>query len=110
MNAGRSMEDANGAVRVLILVLGAAVIFAGFINNKVPVYMPHLLIGFALAAGVAVAEAVSFVPAAIRTVRAPISALDSRAIGAAVFIGGYGLAGVFYYEKWYSTVRKSELV
>src|SRR5262249_59490570 len=52
--------DRNGSARLLILAVGAAVIFAGFINNKVPVYMPHLLIGFALAGGFAVSELSTF--------------------------------------------------
>ena len=48
--------DPRGPLRLLILAVGGALIFAGLINNKVPVYMPHLLLGFALAAGFAVSD------------------------------------------------------
>jgi hypothetical protein len=82
----------------LILSVGAAVIFAGFVNNKVPVYLPHLMIGFSLAAGFAVSEVASLVPA------------RRRSAFAVIFVAAYGAAGVAYYEKWYSTVRKGELV
>jgi hypothetical protein len=76
--------------------VGAAIIFAGFINNKVPVYMPHLLLGFSLAAGFLVSEAAAFLPG--------WSAVPQ------VLVALYALAGVAYYEKWYSSARKSELV
>jgi 4-amino-4-deoxy-L-arabinose transferase-like glycosyltransferase len=90
--------DPRGPRRLLMLAVGGALIFAGFINNKVPVYMPHLLIGFALAAGVAVSETVSFVSA------------GWRAGVTLAFLVAYGAAGIAYYEKWYSTAAKSELV
>jgi 4-amino-4-deoxy-L-arabinose transferase-like glycosyltransferase len=90
--------DPKGARRLLILAVGGALIFAAFVNNKVPVYMPHLLIGFALAAGVAVSEALSRVPA------------RHRALVTVSFVVAYGGAGIAYYEKWYATARKSELV
>lgn len=92
----RSDADPKGAARLLILSVGAAVIFAGFINNKVPVYMPHLLIGFALAAGYAVSEVCRFLPALAWTGPA--------------FVALYAIAGVAYYEKWYSSASKTELV
>ena len=92
----RTDADRKGARRLLILSVGAAVVFAGFINNKVPVYMPHLLIGFALAGGFAVSEIASFLPA--------LSWVGPVAIGL------YLAAGVGYYEKWYSSASKSELV
>jgi len=92
----RTDADPKGAARLLILALGAVVIFAGFINNKVPVYMPHLLIGFALAAGYAVSEVCRFLPALAWTGPA--------------FVALYAIAGVAYYEKWYSSASKSELV
>jgi hypothetical protein len=95
---GRPAADPHGPLRLLILAVGGAVIFAGFINNKVPVYLPHLLLGFALAAGVAVSEACRLVPAL------------NRGALTLVFIAAYGGAGVAYYEKWYSSVGKSELV
>lgn len=90
--------DRNGALRLLILAVGGALVFAALINNKVPVYIPHILIGFSLAAGAAVSDAVTVIGRANR------SAL------ALAFLVAYGAAGVAYYEKWYSTARKSELV
>ena len=90
--------DPHGPIRLLILAVGGAVIFAGFINNKVPVYLPHLLVGFALAAGFAVSAALHVVPR------------GNRAVLALLFVVAYGAAGVAYYEKWYSSARKSELV
>jgi 4-amino-4-deoxy-L-arabinose transferase-like glycosyltransferase len=96
IGARRTDADQKGAVRLLIQAAGAAVIFAGFINNKVPVYMPHLLIGFALAGGFAVSELTGFLP-------------TFRYIGP-LFVVVYAVAGVAYYEKWYSTAAKSELV
>ncbi|PYR23755.1 MAG: hypothetical protein DMF98_17745 [Acidobacteria bacterium] len=94
----RVPADPRGAERLLILAIGGAFMFAAFINNKVPVYMPHLLVGFALAAGVAVSEALSFVPA------------RRRALVTLSFVVAYGGAGVAYFEKWYATAGKSELV
>jgi 4-amino-4-deoxy-L-arabinose transferase-like glycosyltransferase len=88
----------HGPLRLLIFALGGALIFAGFINNKVPVYLPHILVGFALAAGCAV----SVVCRRIRAINPGVLAL--------LFIAAYGGAGVAYYEKWYSSVGKSELV
>ena len=106
----RPTADPRGAVRLLVLTVGSVFIFAGFINNKVPVYMPHLLVGFSLAAGFAVSEAAYLAHHAlsIRSTRLDVD----RAVRVALwfFIVGYGGAGVTYYEKWYATVRKSELV
>jgi len=87
--------DRKGPLRLLILVVGSVLIFAAFINNKVPVYLPHLLIGFSLAAGFAVDEVA-------RATRMPVLVL--------LFVAGHGAAGIAYYEKWYSSVAKSELV
>ena len=92
----RTAPDRNGAARLLILAVGAALIFAGFINNKVPVYMPHLLLGFALAAGFAVSEISALLP-------------GFAWLGPA-FVAFYAIAGVAYYQKWYSSASKSELV
>ena len=96
VGARRDDADPKGAARLLILAVGAAAIFAGFINNKVPVYMPHLLIGFALAAGYAVSEICGFLPAFAWT--------------GPLLVAIYAIAGVAYYEKWYSSASKSELV
>jgi hypothetical protein len=88
----------EGAQRVLILAAGAAFIFAAFINNKVPVYLPHVLVGFALAAGFAVSEGARLLPA------------RASAAAAMIVLASYGAASVLYYEKWYASVRKTELV
>jgi 4-amino-4-deoxy-L-arabinose transferase-like glycosyltransferase len=95
---GEPIADARGPIRLLILAAGAAVIFAGLVNNKVPVYLPHIMVGFALAAGFGVSELVSAIPR-----------LNRRA-ATLVFLLGYGATGVAYYEKWYSRERTSELV
>jgi hypothetical protein len=95
---GEPFADAHGPVRLLILVVGAAAIFAGLINNKVPVYLPHLLIGFSLAAGFAASEVASLLPRA------------NRAAAALLFVAAYGAVGIAYYEKWYSRERRSELL
>src|SRR5215831_2079815 len=92
----RTMADHKAAWRLLLLAVGAVVIFAGFINNKVPVYLPHLLIGFSLAAGFAVSELSGFFP-------------GFSWIGAAC-VALYAIAGIAYYEKWYSSASKSELL
>jgi 4-amino-4-deoxy-L-arabinose transferase-like glycosyltransferase len=90
--------DPHGALRLLVLAAGGALIFAGFINNKVPVYLPHILVGLALAAGAAASEAARLLPTSIRS---------SAAIG---LLCAYGAVGVAYYEKWYARERTSELV
>jgi 4-amino-4-deoxy-L-arabinose transferase-like glycosyltransferase len=88
----------DGALRVLVLTAGTGFIFAAFINNKVPVYLPHVLVGFALAAGFAVSEGTRWLPARTSTAAAMIA------------LTVYGAASVLYYEKWYASVRKTELV
>ena len=106
----RPMADPRGAVRLLVLAIGSAFIFAGFINNKVPVYMPHLLVGFSLAAGFAVSEA-AYLAHRVLSIRGSRLHVDRVArLAVLFFIVGYGGAGVAYYEKWYSSVRKTELV
>jgi 4-amino-4-deoxy-L-arabinose transferase-like glycosyltransferase len=107
--SARRPADPRGPLRLLILGLGSVFIFAAFINNKVPVYLPHLLIGFALAAGAAVSAALSLISSVglgARTTRP--GAIPW--IPFLVFITAYGAAGVAYFEKWYSSVGKSELV
>ena len=91
-----TVADQKGARRILMLSAGTALIFACFINNKVPVYMPHLLVGFALAGGFAVSEITQFLPA-------------FGYVGP-LFVALYAAAGVGYYEKWYSSASKTELV
>lgn len=85
--------DRRGAAKILVLAIGGAVIFAAFINNKAAVYMPHVLIGFSLAAGTAVSTAVR-----------------GRVIAGVLFVALFGAAAIGYYEKWYSSALKSELV
>ncbi len=92
----RTAVDPKGAQRLLVLAVGSAIIFAGFINNKVPVYMPHLLIGFALAGGFALSELSGILPGFSWI--GPLS------------IALYLIAGVTYYQMWYRSAAKSELV
>jgi 4-amino-4-deoxy-L-arabinose transferase-like glycosyltransferase len=96
IGAKRTDADPNGARRLLILSAGAALVFACFINNKVPVYMPHLTIGFALAGGFAVSEVTGFLP--------------MFGWAGPALIAAYAIAGIAYYEKWYSSASKTELV
>lgn len=104
-NRREQHADVDGAARLLILAAGGALMFAAFINNKVAVYIPHLLIGFSLAAGFAVSEGAR----ALSALR--VGPLRLRATtAAALFLVAYGAATVAYYEKWYSSARKSELV
>jgi 4-amino-4-deoxy-L-arabinose transferase-like glycosyltransferase len=94
---------------LLTLVVATIVVFAAFINNKVPVYMPHLLIGFALLAAVAVdAGARASARAAESAIGRPRGSIGTALV--VIFIVSYGGAATAYYGKWYSTVRKSELV
>jgi 4-amino-4-deoxy-L-arabinose transferase-like glycosyltransferase len=94
---------------LLTLAVGTAVVFAAFINNKVPVYMPHLLIGFALLAAVAVDVSIRAMASAVRAVGGRSRETFVTAL-VLLFVVGYGGAAAAYYEKWYSSVRKSELV
>lgn len=96
--------DSHGPARLLTLAVGGAVMFAAFINNKAAVYIPHLLIGFSLAAGAAVSEA-----SALAQRIAP-RFLPGAAVAGALFFGAYAIAATAYYEKWYASAGKSELV
>jgi 4-amino-4-deoxy-L-arabinose transferase-like glycosyltransferase len=89
-----SIADPDGPVRLLLLAVGSVLIFGAFINNKVPVYLPHILIGLSLVAGFAVSEGLG----------------RRRSTAVFLFLVGYGGAGVGYYEKWYASVLKGELV
>lgn len=91
-------SDPHGSPRLLILAVGGALIFAAFINNKVLVYLPHIVIGFALAAGAAVAAAVSWLSERRRTLLT------------FAFVVAYGGAAIVYYELWYARERKGELL
>jgi 4-amino-4-deoxy-L-arabinose transferase-like glycosyltransferase len=89
---------APGEWLLLALVAGSVFLFAAFINNKVPVYLPHLLIGLSIAAGLAVAQGASIV----RRAAAPSLV--------ALFVFAYGAASMAYYERWYSRSLKTELL
>jgi 4-amino-4-deoxy-L-arabinose transferase-like glycosyltransferase len=80
------------------LLAAPAVVFAGFINNKAAVYVPHLLLGFAVASGVGL----QIIADAMLRRRA------FTVVAAAVVI--YGVTAVAYYEKWYRSALRSELV
>jgi len=88
---------------ILTLAAGSVLIFAAFVNNKVPAYMPHLLIGFSLLAAVGVDTCVAAAAALSRR-----SALGPALV--MILVIGYGGAAAAYYEKWYSSARKSELL
>lgn len=107
---GLAFAEPRGAARLLILSVGAAFIFAGFINNKVPVYMPHLLIGFSLAAGFAVSEAAGLAGLVLSRLRSAWALERAVGVAALLWVLAYGGAAVAYYEKWYSSVGKGELV
>jgi 4-amino-4-deoxy-L-arabinose transferase-like glycosyltransferase len=102
--------DAHGAIHVLTIVIGSVVVFAALVNNKVPVYMPHLLIGFSLAAGFSVTELAGIAAVWYAARRGGGNALRPFAVLVLLFIAGYGAAATAYYEKWYSSARRSELV
>lgn len=80
------------------LLAAPAVVFAGFINNKAVVYVPHLLLGFAVAAGVGLQIVAD----------ATLRRRAFTVVAAAVVI--YGVAAVAYYQKWYRSALRSELV
>lgn len=90
--------DPHGAARLLILSIGCALIFAALINNKVLVYLPHIMIGFALVAGAAVSAVSGLAP------------VRRRSLLALAFVVAYGGAATAYYEKWYARERKGELL
>jgi 4-amino-4-deoxy-L-arabinose transferase-like glycosyltransferase len=96
--AGRDRAAARRLGVTLVLLGVPAMVFAGFINNKAVVYMPHLLLGFAIATGVGIALVAGRL-------------LDRRAafatVGALVV---FGAAATAYYERWYRSARASELV
>ena len=97
-DAERADEDIHGTARVLILAIGGAAIFGALINNKVPVYLPHVMLGYALAAGAAVSVTASFIGSRL------------RAFAVIAFVLAYGVAAIAYYEKWYARERKGELL
>jgi len=93
----------TGDALMLALAAASAFIFAAFINNKVPAYMPHLLIGFSLLAAVAV-DGFAAAGAALSARSASGPAL------VVLFVVLYSAAAAAYYEKWYASARKSELL
>jgi 4-amino-4-deoxy-L-arabinose transferase-like glycosyltransferase len=101
-------QGARGArasrAKMVLLAVGAAVIFAGFINNKALVYMPHLLIGFALVAAAFVSDASEWLARAWRRTQRP------AASAVVLFVVLYGATSVAYYQRWYQSALRSELV
>jgi len=97
------------ALRLLAtLVLGAVFIFAGFINNKAHVYMPHLVLGFCLVAATFVRDVGTKLACVVS--RLPgLRLRDARVFVIPLFVGLYGSATIVYYQKWYSITKKSEL-
>ena len=101
-------DDRRHALLLLTLSLGAALIFAAFINNKALVYIPHLLLGFSLVAGVFVAWIATVLAAAGSRMLSP-RRVSAAGIAIALVIS-HAVAGVAYYEKWYALTRKTELL
>src|SRR5262249_37850134 len=91
---------------MLTLAVGTAFVFAGFINNKAHVYMPNLLLGFAVVAGAFTPTVASF----IGRMRLPRLGKLSVPLVVVVLVVSHTAAGVAYYEKWYSITRRSELL
>ena len=101
-------DERRRMVFILVWAAGTAAIFAGFINNKALVYMPHLLLGFSIVAGAMTAWA-SGVIAALGARLAGSRRLTSGAVAFTLLLG-HTTAGVAYYEKWYSVTRRTELL
>lgn len=102
----RSGEARTRALFMLTLGLGTALIFAGFINNKAHVYIPNLLLGFAIVAGAFTAAVASWIGGWRIAGRGPLTA----PLVVVALVVAHGAAGVAYYEKWYSVTRRSELL
>jgi 4-amino-4-deoxy-L-arabinose transferase-like glycosyltransferase len=87
----------RAADHLLLLHVGAsAFLFAGFVPNKVVAYLPHLLIGFALAAGTAWSAAVNGWMRMPSAGRAPRLAWRLGAVALALYI----VTGVVRYQMW----------
>jgi 4-amino-4-deoxy-L-arabinose transferase-like glycosyltransferase len=91
-------------VLAAILLFGSVAIFAAFIPNKALVYLPHLLVGFAVAGGAVVARVLSSIPVP----RMPAAAAF---VAPAVVIFALTQAGgaISLYEQWYGLMRTTEL-
>jgi 4-amino-4-deoxy-L-arabinose transferase-like glycosyltransferase len=85
-----------------ILLFGSVLIFAALIPNKALVYLPHLLVGFAVVSGAVIARGLEFVPA-LRPIR------GAMPHAAAVFVLGQAIAAVVLYQDWYGAMQKTEL-
>jgi hypothetical protein len=71
--------------------------------------MPHLLIGFSLAAAAAVDSGARTIAAIAQPwTRRPRSTIVPAMV--LLFVAGYGAAAAAYYGKWYASARKSELL
>src|SRR5262249_2953224 len=98
-------EHRRRAWFMLVLALGTALVFAGFINNKAHVYMPNLLLGFAVCAG----AFTSWIATTIaRTLSPRFPRVTAPGIVVALVVA-HTVAGIAYYEKWYSITKRSEL-
>jgi 4-amino-4-deoxy-L-arabinose transferase-like glycosyltransferase len=86
-----------------VLAFGAAVIFGAFIPNKALVYLPNLLIGFAVVSGFFVVWLFDRVvpPSAVAAIR--IRPLVACAVMA------HGLTAVAFYQYWYLLMSGSDL-
>src|SRR5262249_28684897 len=100
----RAGEERRRMAMALVWAAGAAAIFAAFINNKALVYMPHLLLGFSLVAGIVTARGAAVIAAMFGHPRYGANVV------AFVLIVAHATASAAYYEKWYWLMRKSELL
>jgi 4-amino-4-deoxy-L-arabinose transferase-like glycosyltransferase len=88
---------ASAPERILATIaLVAALVFAGFIPNKALIYMPHLLIGYALVAGWWIATTANRFAG---TRAAPVGA------GVIVFLAAEAFGAIGFYEFWYARMR-----
>lgn len=100
-------DNRRRALLLLVLAVGAVAIFAGFINNKALVYMPHLLIGFSLVAGYAAAWAAALIAQGLERIPRGIRVSAAAVVG--LLVAAHATAGIVYYEKWYRLTRRTEL-
>lgn len=98
-----SSASARPETQAALLVFGSAAIFAALIPNKALVYLPHLLVGFAVAAGAVVARTLELIPLA------PTPRAGRVPPASAVFVLAWGAAAVVLYQGWYAVMRTTEL-
>jgi 4-amino-4-deoxy-L-arabinose transferase-like glycosyltransferase len=101
--SSRASDERRSMAMVFVWAAGAAAIFAAFINNKALVYLPHVLLGFAVIAGVFTAWICGVLATALKP------RYTAGAIAFALLLA-HTIAGAAYYEKWYALTRRTELL